>query len=151
MKTIGKNYEVSLQSALNNAFEFYVPLASQTMDCGTLTTNQQLLQNMVLEWQGKAESSANNTEKNNAVAIVQVLQGRLDEYDRTAAIVCAQSTPAGNGSPTVVTPAGTNEKSGSGFVLPLLLLGAGIFLVTRLKKKRRTVHGTRATNKIRKR
>ena len=136
MKTIGRYYEVSLQSAINNTYEFYVAPASNTMDCATLTMNQQTLQSMVLDWQSKAAASSNSTEINNANSIVQILQGRLDEYDRLLVLNCSTMATTNNGTvqPTSEQPT-TNGGSGS-IVLPLLLVAGGIWFLSRRKKRR---------------
>jgi len=135
LKTIGKYYEVSLQSAINNTYEFYVAPASSTMDCGTLTTNQQQLQSMVLEWQAKAMQSSISTEINNANSIVQILQGRLDEYDRLIALNCNQMATTNNG--TVQPVPEQSSTNGGSIVLPLLLVAGGIFFLSRMKKRRK--------------
>ena len=135
MKTIGRYYEVSLQSAINNTYEFYVEPASQNMDCDTLLTNQQRLQSMVLDWEGKAISSTNQTEINNANSIVQILQGRLNEYDRIYSVKCSTMTTTNNGT-VAPTPEQPTTNGGGSIVLPLLLVAGGIFFISRMKKRR---------------
>ena len=135
MKTIGRYYEVSLQSAINNTYEFYVEPASQNMDCDTLQTNQQRLQSMVLDWEGKAISSTNQTEINNANSIVQILQGRLNEYDRILVLNCSTMTTTNNGT-VAPTPEQPTSNGGGSIVLPLLLVAGGIFFLSRMKKRR---------------
>jgi len=136
MKTIGRYYEVSLQSAINNTYEFYVEPASQYMDCGTLLTNQQRLQSMVLEWEGKAATSTNQTEINNANSIVQILQGRLNEYDRIYALNCSGITTTNNGTVEPIPEQSTTNNGTGSIVLPLLLVAGGIFFLSRMKKRR---------------
>jgi len=105
------------------------------MDCGTLTTNQQQLQSMVLEWQAKAMNSSITTEVNNANSIVQILQGRLDEYDRLIALNCNQMATTNNG--TVQPVPEQSPTNGGSIMLPLLLVAGGIFFLSRMKKRRK--------------
>jgi len=134
MNTIGRNYEVSLSSAMNNTYEFYVAPASSTMSLSELQINADRLQGMVSEWEIKASDPGNNSEEtNNATAIVNILQGRLDEYNRLIAAATGSQLQTTTEDDLYSGDPGTvSEKKD---YTMLLLIGAGIGALLLFKKK----------------
>jgi hypothetical protein len=117
------------------------------MSLDELQTYAAQLQAMVLNWTAISQDPGNNsTETNNSLAIVQILQGRLDEYNRQIAQRTTATTetdatiypqdPLYTGGPAPATSGGTS-------ILLLLGIAAGAWLLFGKSKGRKNQVATR--------
>ncbi len=148
MNTIGRNYDVSLSSARDNTFEFYVPLASSSMSVDELQTYAGRLQSMVDNWTAIAQDPGNNsTETNNAWAIVQILQGRLDEYVRQIAsrsvMTSGETDPTVYAQDPVYSGAPGSDTGGGTSWLLILAIAGGAWLLFGKSRRRKNQVATR--------
>ena len=124
-KVIGKYEAVSLQSVKDNAFEYYIPLASESMTTAELITNRKKFEDQINAWVTQLSSSTNNTEISNISEIISIQTGRMADYD--AIILTRTGSATGDGTP----PPTTSNKSW----LPILVIAA-VALYFFTKKKR---------------
>lgn len=157
MKTVGRTtigeYEAALREVNNPISEDFRPNPDSTYSCDMLTEGINYLTSRIQLWTTRLNSlryglfSGDRTTAENISQILTVLNQRLQLYQQAYQIKCInQPTQA---APVEVVPENNNviESNGSGILLPLLLVAGGIFVISRMKKRR----GIRRSYKKRKR
>lgn len=151
MKTIGKNYDTTLQYINDPAkSEYFVPDPAPTMSCDVLQANYDKLTQQMEFWADAISElkfglfSGDKIAAANISKIMDNQGAKLGRYTESLAACAAGDvpgaepgtpTPGAPGTPTPSPPAADNG-SGSGLLLAGLVLG-GVYLFTRKKKQRR--------------
>ena len=130
---IGKYEEVSLQSVINNAYEYFIPLANVAMSKEELIRNREAFQTQINAWIDQLSSSTNATEISNISKIIEIQSERLAQYD----VMIAQLSGDGDDIPADPTdPAvpATTKKTNWGIIMLL----AGVAIIYFLNRKNKT-------------
>jgi hypothetical protein len=144
---VGSSFENALNSVDDPASTYwiaelsqnvYVPPVADRMGCWEIGSNMKRLEDQIAYW--KRFTLIQDTTGMNASMIMDVQQMKYDDYKtRGIAINCIVGEPAsGSGdTPTPTDSTGVDNTTGSkSLLIPLLIGGAGIYLISRNKKKK---------------
>lgn len=146
MNTVGRStigeYEAALREVNNPISEDYRPNPDATMNCDDLVEGINYLTSRIQLWTTRLNSlryrlfSGDRATAENISQILNVLNQKLQLYQQAHQIKCLTVQQPTEAAPTEVLQEATPTEAGSGFLFPLLLIAGGIFIVSRMKKRR---------------
>jgi hypothetical protein len=158
MNTIGAYYENSLDQVMNpgrasdGSDGYFIPDASGSMDCPTLKTNFDKIDNQIQYWYGILQTGDNNSrELENLNKIINVLKTKKDYYSTLMLRNCSTATTTTAPPDDQVTDSDidipqdqlpqTPATGNNSNLIWLAVAGFGVYLISKNKGKRKKVKG----------
>jgi hypothetical protein len=138
-ETIGKFHADTLRDINNPSNKYYIEPATNTMDCRTLSANYVKLQQQIDWWFAEIGYGKKKKEEQNIYAIIDIQQGKQDQYAQLIQDKCTittggggndnTNTGGGNGNGVTLPETPTTTTSGNTTLILLAALAAYLFFI----------------------